>query len=321
MNYSQIVICGNYGAQNLGDEMILSGLIKYLKVKYINCNITVLSANVRDTKKRHNLRAVKQFPGGLKSLLKYYLKPKAYKETILAVQKADVFILGGGGLFSNLNLKSNYIWANQVKFAKRHNKKMKLWHLGQSLPKLKSFIARHLAKKTYQDSDLMRFRDLDSIKNLRALLPNSSASFKPDFALTAVGSQNIKQKNFSYFRDFALKKDDTSVTVCLRAMNKNKEIKKLLKILNNNQIKEVVFLNFQPRFDQKLHQKVARKLNKDSKIITPKSYKDALTYIEKADLVVTMRLHATIAALNASKNPVVIDYAPKVRQLLNSFKS
>jgi polysaccharide pyruvyl transferase CsaB len=323
MNYSQIVICGNYGAQNLGDEMILSGLIKYLKHKYINCNITVLSANPEETAKQYNVKSARHLPAGVKSYLNYFFKRSTYSKTIKAVQNADVFVLGGGGLFSNLSLKANFIWANQIRLALKHNKNLKIWNLGQSLPPLKSKFAQYLARKTYEKSDLIVFRDSKSVENLKKLSKNLKSSHKPDFALNASGIKNIQEENFIYFKKFLAQptKKVNHLLISLRAMNNSKVLKKLRQKVKELDPKKITCLNFQPRFDNKLHEKLGKQLgHKNFKIVSPQNEEQAAKYFKDADLIITMRLHATIAALNQNKKPVVIAYAPKVKQLLSSFK-
>jgi len=65
----KIVIAGNYGANNLGDEMILEGLLKLLNDVVPDAKITVLSSEPKDTKKRHKVKSLNLFPAGFRSYL------------------------------------------------------------------------------------------------------------------------------------------------------------------------------------------------------------------------------------------------------------
>ncbi|MBD3360226.1 polysaccharide pyruvyl transferase CsaB, partial [Candidatus Peregrinibacteria bacterium] len=53
----KIVIAGNYGAGNLGDEMILEGMIKIIKSSSPDSEITALSASPEETSKKHNINS------------------------------------------------------------------------------------------------------------------------------------------------------------------------------------------------------------------------------------------------------------------------
>ncbi len=93
----KFTICGNYGAGNLGDEMILSGLISFLKETYNEIEITVLSGDPKKTATK-DIHSVEKFPAGIKSLLKFPFSKSKTKEEF---SSSDYFILGGGGLFVN----------------------------------------------------------------------------------------------------------------------------------------------------------------------------------------------------------------------------
>jgi polysaccharide pyruvyl transferase WcaK-like protein len=70
----KIVICGNYGAENLGDELILEGMLETLRAVSPDAEITVMSGNPKETKwlykARYGMEAVAKFPSGIRSFLK-----------------------------------------------------------------------------------------------------------------------------------------------------------------------------------------------------------------------------------------------------------
>ena len=55
---SNIVVSGYYGSKNAGDEAMLAAMIEVLSELDPQTNITVISANPPDTKRRHGVEAV-----------------------------------------------------------------------------------------------------------------------------------------------------------------------------------------------------------------------------------------------------------------------
>ena len=81
-------ICGNYGAGNLGDELILKNLKKMVGRVFGDPEITVFGKYMF-------------FPFGLRSLLRSIFDFSMWKKPFSALRSCDIFILGGGGLFSD----------------------------------------------------------------------------------------------------------------------------------------------------------------------------------------------------------------------------
>ena len=96
----QILVCGNYGAGNLGDEAILDGLLKLISSTWPQAKVTVQSAKPNSTHRVHKVDSVYFFPAGVKSCFKFWFSTRCLN-TIRALSKTDLVILGGGGLFSD----------------------------------------------------------------------------------------------------------------------------------------------------------------------------------------------------------------------------
>ena len=84
----QVVLCGYYGFDNLGDELICKSLCYWLKDQGVE--VTVLSQNPLHTARAFEVHAVDR-----RNPIKVFQ----------AISHADLFISGGGGLFSRC------IWA------------------------------------------------------------------------------------------------------------------------------------------------------------------------------------------------------------------
>jgi polysaccharide pyruvyl transferase CsaB len=82
----RIGISGSYGGMNLGDEAILDGIVTQLR-RSVPVEITVFSRNPKDTLNRHNVeRAVP-----VREMTRKEIRPE--------IERLDLFILGGGGIF------------------------------------------------------------------------------------------------------------------------------------------------------------------------------------------------------------------------------
>jgi polysaccharide pyruvyl transferase WcaK-like protein len=81
------VICGFYGNYNLGDEALLSGLLRLFRSYYKqDLQFTVFSNDPKDTESRYSVRSL------------HRLDPKQKFERNLAIYQNQNFILGGGDL-------------------------------------------------------------------------------------------------------------------------------------------------------------------------------------------------------------------------------
>lgn len=80
--HPHVVLCGYYGFGNLGDELILQGILEQLVPANIKC--TIISGNPEETSKRHRVSAI-SYPD--------------VAAIVAAFRDADLVVIGGGGLF------------------------------------------------------------------------------------------------------------------------------------------------------------------------------------------------------------------------------
>lgn len=298
----KIVISGNYGAKNLGDEMILEGLLETLGQMLPDAEITVLSSNPTDTRQRHQIRALKPLPGGVRSILTSFNN----WETREAVKNCDLFILGGGGLFGELSLKGNLIWAMQALQAYRYNKSVVMY--GQSIGPIRSRVIRGLLKKIFQKAVLITVRDETSRDRLKNLGIHKKIYVLPDLAFRKHrGLSNLERQK--------------AVVVALRHLKnlpKNfvEKVTAFLKWLIETEQYSIHFLDFFPQ-DRILHEKIA-KLLPPSKIkhSAPFNTETTLAAFEQADFALCMRLHSIISALKTATPFLAINYSAKIKDFL-----
>lgn len=83
----KITVCGNYGVTNIGDEAILLGLKRLILKCDPRAKITVLGLGTL-------------LPIGIRSFLRSLFNFSRIKRPLEAIKNCDLFILGGGGLFT-----------------------------------------------------------------------------------------------------------------------------------------------------------------------------------------------------------------------------
>jgi polysaccharide pyruvyl transferase CsaB len=182
----KIVICGNYGATNIGDEAILAGILALINDSYPSGSankpeITVLSANPENTTALHNVKSLPLLPAGPRSFFRG-LFSGGITRTLDAIRTCDGFILGGGGLFNAEKPLSLIIWGLQAKFALLFKKP--LFCIGQSVGPITNFFARYMVKSVFSRARVISLRDRKSQALLHKLgCPLANVIADPAFAL------------------------------------------------------------------------------------------------------------------------------------------
>ncbi len=103
-----IVIIGNYGATNVGDEAVLLGLLMLVRQR-VNKAVTVLSYDPVRTADEHGCEAAPLLPFGIRSFLRF---DWLHSFRLLA-RSAEVWI-GGGALFTDEKLFAVFLWGWHV---------------------------------------------------------------------------------------------------------------------------------------------------------------------------------------------------------------
>jgi len=311
----KIAIIGNYGAGNIGDELILRGLLEIVGKKFPGAKITVMSANPEQTSLEHKVASCHKFPAGLKSFFAFF---KTRKYTIPVLKEADFVIFGGGGLFGGPEDRANYIWALQALWVMLYRKKLIIF--GQSLGPPKNSKIKYLVKKIFAYASKIYVRDKFSANLIRELLPMTRVTVLPDCAFAT----KIPTKPSSY-------KAYKEILIVLRdyhGLNLS-FLSNLAEFLNYLTIEKKCHLSLLPfqensqSNDNKLHKKLLQSLlNKDNVTIysVPKTQEELLERYNHADLVIGMRLHSIITAIKTRRPFIALSYDQKVTSLLKDFK-
>lgn len=311
---SNYLICGNYGALNIGDEAILKGLLYELEKNDAKANLTVISGNPSATKTTHNVNSVDFFPSGIRSLLHVF----SLKPTLDAYKKADLFVLGGGGLFTDQeSRKAVWIWFIQALIAKLYGKKILI--VGQSVGPLDSKTAKYLTKTVFSWADSISVRDVCSKELLENLGIGKEIKISPDLAmnLSEIYSDIIAKEK-------SVKTEQNPYSVInlkyLKRTNKlyEEEVVKFIKFLISQNQQNVYLKPFGNGeiSDEKYLSKLIDQYGLDKnkvRVHTDYSVAGTLKLIANAKFLLGMRLHSLILA-SVCKTPFIgINYHDKVK--------
>jgi polysaccharide pyruvyl transferase CsaB len=334
-NKQNIVICGNYGASNLGDEAILDGILALVK-KATPANITVMSHNPEETAQAHQtnfadenqLKTVHLLPAGFRSFWRALTK-KGLLETLRAIKNCDIFILGGGGLFTDERPLAILIWSIQAAAARFFNKP--IFCLGQSVGPLMTFFGRHMTKVVFKKAKVITVRDASSAIVLQKLgIHNAHVLTDPAFFLD-VEFEGPDASGLTQTTSMSLSaKRENYVVLSVRPWSSHDEskLKKLAKFIDWLYQKKglrTVLVPFQFVLDndvKPLEEIYNSVLNKNAVEIFEftSDYREVLKLMAKAKAVVGMRLHSLIFATLTETPFLALAYSQKVVSFVHSLQ-
>ena len=307
----KIGIIGNYGATNIGDDAILTAILK----SFSGHDITVFSANPDKTTNEHGVDAVHLFPLGIRSSIK-----QGFRRSIKVLKDVDVVILGGGGLFQDDYLYACMLWAWQVFWVKRMNKPLFIY--GTGVGPLKTWLGKKLTKWAYKQADVITVRDHYS----RDLLYKIGLSFRasPSEADEPRSEQNIcstADPTFIYKTPEVIKDRTKNLfIVSIRPWLKynSKIISSFISFLEQLKAEkdvEFIFTCMQQikEHDHRVIDHVLKKVG--GELYIPKHFSDLIQVMQTTEFAIGMRYHFLIAALLTQTPVLPISYSPKVDEL------
>ena len=303
----QIVLVGNFGAENIGDELILAGFLKKLRKELPRAKVCVLAGNPKLVRRFHGIAALPHLPTGLRSFFK-----RGWWQSLQKIRKADAVIFPGGGLFTDEeSFHAILIWGIHLLVSRYFWKPVYL--LGQSVGKFEKKYARDFARFLLQKAEWIGVRDETSVNELKKL---------------GIASTKIKRGKDSSFwlvnkipKTKPLKKTGVvKILVSIRSYPKIGEkffveLTKALDEISEKTHARITFTEF-GKGDAEIWRKICRhsKHSKLWKILKPlESAENVVKELKKFDVVVGMRLHSLIAAKLAGIPVIGFAYSRKVK--------
>ncbi len=300
MRANNILIIGNYGAGNLGDDGIFAGIVSELREVGYQGKISLFHYGFNSSKDIYE--AFDKFPHVPSGIRSFFKRSPATTE---AIKKANLVILGGGGLFVDTeSIRAPFIWYIQAAVCVKFG--IPYICYSQSIGPLNLFISRFFVKKVFKNAKAIHVRDNSSFNLLKTLKIDKNITVSTDSALIWAAK---KKKN--------IEKDNTFL-LCLRKWEEktNESWQKIIDECKQYAEQNSLVLKLLPMDLRNQSELKALELT-GLEVLKPTSATEVLEIIEKSKILCSMRLHASIFALAVGTPVLSISYSTKVKSLID----
>lgn len=303
---SKIVISGYYGFANAGDEAMLAAMIEAFNDLEPGIDITVISGNPEDTRRRHGVKAVFRLN---------------YPEIIKVLNKGDILISGGGSLLQDVTSnRSLYYYLSIMLLAKKMGKPVMLY--AQGIGPVRGSMAQSAMRYIGNMVDLITVRDEGSEEELKFLgvdRPKIYVTADPVLAMHQVD----KAIGRSILRRNGLEGAAPLVGFCPREWKDWAHYKHILAQTADTLVREfgarIVFLPMQWPDDFAVAKKIVCRMKEKAAVLEEEyTTTELLSLVGNLDMLIGIRLHALIFAAVMNVPMVGISYDPKIERFLET---
>lgn len=302
----EILISGYYGFKNSGDDALLEAIIDDIKRHKESPNITVLSANPKETAKRYRVNAINRF--NVIDLFRH-------------MKNAGMLISGGGTLIQDTtSTKSLLYYLAVIRLAVHRGVKVMLYSNG--IGPLRNEVNIVRAKKALNRVDVITLRDPESkceLDRLGISEPKIMVTADPVFGIedfNKIEGQKIL-KSFNVPTDkkilvvSARKTRDTNVAF-------ESVLAKMCDYTADKYNCNVVFVPMQINKDEQISRSIAGRMKSKSYVIdTRLSVSEIISVMAAADVCIGMRLHSLIYSAIGNVPVIGISYDPKIKGFMD----
>ena len=311
----KILVCGFYGARNLGDELMLQSILSFFNEN--NTRVTILLSDNYD------------FDASVYAPHDVIHYPKCSSDILALSNHFDVVIWGGGAHLDDFNYRFN-CGATSLSYV---------------LNKLSMAVIKKGGDVVVLGvSSNKEISNSDYIKDLQFIIDHSKYfSLRDTNSMNTLKNAGIKVDGVRVIDDLAInllrersevKKDESRMTIGLVYILTEETYKKLgnfTKCLIDQIKKETekeVDIRMIPFYDycdndEKWFAKIIKECHLDENAVVVAKYSDTMddliNVIEKCDVVISMRYHATLIAANLGINTVSLDYSDAHRHYYNKI--
>jgi polysaccharide pyruvyl transferase WcaK-like protein len=336
------LLMGYYGVRNLGDEMMLYCLSRWLGDQGIE--VTVLAEDPSEVKRTQKLPAVRNVPmfgeWGIRGGILVWLRGPAWK-VLKALRSSDLVVAGGGDTIRDDRGKRQLFYAiEKLVIGLLLRKKVCLLNVG--LASVKTPLGRRLLRWIVSRSSMTVVRDDASFELCRSLgahhlyraeditcsLPMKFGFVTAHPAPEQFSVHNNAPSTSSYFRSSS---PDPYLLVCLRSGSNvyghyplsDSRLQNFAHALDHVSAVyglRVLFMPFQAyeqQNDNEVHRAVFEKMShRDRAQICSwtSDLRQAIGLIAGARCVIAMRLHAAVMAVASQRPCIVMPYDKKVSE-------
>jgi len=308
-----ILICGNYGAGNFGDELILEGLLKPLRTfPYTNIYIT--------SRYPHGEGKFCPFaPSSFRSFIRSLFTGNLIR-LIIILFKTDLILFGGGCLFNEGEPASIRIWYSHFFFFRLFRKKIII--IGQSFSPMRERDNQKKLRTIINGALRIFVRDSSSRRYLDSLKTQAHISVLPDSAffleyhetthslLKSEREKNLLLISLRSWPDI----DEEELITKIEQLSRELYGKYFIK-------SQIVVLQTGRNSDNEISNKLYKKIEQYSEAppIAWMNLKNMEALYQRAAINLSMRLHGAIFGITQEVPTRAINYDPKVENLLTEI--
>lgn len=210
-----ILLIGNFGVGNVGDELILDAALETYGAD--NCIVMTSNAEVSQTFCEQEFQTVPPLPTGFRSLMRYLVSVRYRRSFKALIPEVDQVIFPGGGLFA-IKTKAYWIWAIHFFWAQKlFNKKIILEHQGIDQPQ--NFVQRWCLKYVLGLTQSVSVRDEASAAVVTSPNPSIEVQVKEDRVVESFESINTIDGASALLLNARAKVDKPQVMAKVKALD------------------------------------------------------------------------------------------------------
>lgn len=269
----RILLIGNYGAGNLGDELLREALERELS----GVHVVTVSASPRKGE-------IHRLPMGLRSLL-----TTAWWRIFTELGRADAVVFGGGTLFTDCeSFKAPILWSLHAAAARAFKKPVCLSY--QGLGPLRTHLGKVLSSRVIRKAAFLSLRDGRSKEFLSGMNIHIVQAFDPVFSLLAgerLGENACIKNVFTFIPRFSEIWSGNQIRTF------RQDVQRLQK---GGRFTSVEFLSFAPGEKREWH--LCETLSQGiGRAVPVRTKAELLERLHRSAFVLSQRYHGTIASL------------------------
>lgn len=305
---ADVVISGYHGFANSGDEALLFAILKTLRKKRQNLDVTVLSKTPEETARVYGVKSISRY-----NFLKIRKEMKASK----------MLLFGGGSLLQDVtSSKSILYYLAIISLAQKCKIKTMLYANG--IGPVSKKINRRLVTAILNKVDIITLRDDKSDEELKSLGVN-----KPEIVITADPAFTLDADvslSGRYFTSMAGVPGGTRLSVVsIRAWKHSadnfiSEMAKLCDFMIENHGIYPLFVPMQYPQDLEISKQVMDCMKNKAYVINRElSVPEMFSVLSQTELIIGMRLHSLIYATTLEIPAMALVYDPKISAFMDSL--
>lgn len=301
----RIVLSGYYGFNNAGDEAILAALIAGIKRRVAEPEIIVLSAAPDWTERVQGVKAIDRYN---------------YRRLLSVLQTTDLLISGGGSLLQDATGKKTIpYYLSIIGLAKFLQ--VPVFCCAQGIGPIDGWTNRQLVRVVLNQVEAITVRDQASALLLTKIGVKREINLTADpaFLLSAPAEKETNR----ILEEEAIELTPPVLGVTVRSWRDNQFLTPLATLLDQLLIEleaQALLIPFQYPDDKQVSYQLVELMTEQAAVVDGDyAPRQILGLVGRVDLLLGIRLHSLIFALQQGVLPLGISYDPKVDNLLAQF--